>query len=111
MASGRLGRSLISTANTNTLVYTVPSGVYSVLNICLVNTSGSATQVRVAVSNQSGTTPIASEYIEYSAPIPPINGVLERTGIVCTAGEKIIIWANTANAISVRINGYEESVS
>lgn len=110
MANGRLARAVISTANTNTLVYTVPPGVYAPLNISLVNSNGMPVTVRVAITTQSGNTPVTSEYIEHSVSIPGINGVLERTAIVCSAGEKIIVWASVANAISVRVTGYEESI-
>lgn len=110
MANGRLARSLITTANTNTLVYTVPNGVYSPLNISLVNSNGMPVLVRVGITTQAGNTPLTSEYIEYSANIPGVNGILERTAVVCSAGEKIIVWASVANAISVRVTGYEEIV-
>lgn len=108
MANGRLARSLISTANTNTLVYTVPSGVYAPLNISLVNSNGMPVLARVAITTQTGNTPLSSEYIEFSVSVPGINGVLERTAVVCSAGEKIIVWASVANAITVRVTGYEE---
>lgn len=109
MTTGRLGVANPA-ANTNTLVYTVPSGVYSALNISIVNSNGMPVVVRVAITTQSGTTPLSSEYIEHSALIPSINGVLERTAIICGPGEKIIVWASLANAISVRITGYEETI-
>lgn len=110
MANGRLARAVISSATTNTLIYTVPAGVYSPVNICIVNSNGMPVTVRVAISAQSGVTPLASEYIEYGVQVPGVNGVLERSAVVCSAGEKIIVWASTANAITVRITGYEESI-
>jgi len=111
MANGRLARSIISTASTNTLVYTVPNGYYSVLNILAVNSSPGSVQCRIAVSTQTNNSPISSEYIEYNVTIPAVNGVLERTAIVCSPGEKIIVWVNAANAVTIRINGYEESLN
>jgi len=111
MASGRLARSLITNASTNTLVYTVPSGNYSTLNITLVNNSGNSVPVRIAITTQTNNTPLNSEYIEYNVSIPGVNGVLERTAIVCSQGERIIVWSGNANAITVRVNGYEESLT
>lgn len=110
MANGRLARAVISSANTNTLVYTVPSGFYSPLNLCIVNSNGMPVTVRVAISTQSGTTPLSSEYIEYGVQVPGVNGVLERSAVICSAGEKIIVWASVANAITVRVTGYEETI-
>lgn len=108
MASGRLGQQAITNAATNTLIYTVPSNTVASLNILITNSGTSAVPVRVAISSQSGTSPLLSEYIEYGASIPAVNGVLERTGVICSAGEKIIVWASSANALTVRINGIEE---
>lgn len=110
MANGRLARAVISSANTNTLVYTVPAGVYSPVNICVVNSNGMPVTIRIAISTQSGNAPLSSEYIEYGVQVPGINGVLERTAVICSTGEKIIVWASTANAITVRVTGYEENI-
>jgi len=110
MASGRLARALIAQAGSNTLIYTVPSGYYSTLNVSFVNNTGLAVPIRLAITTQSNNNPLPSEYIEYNVNIPGVNGVLERTAIVCSSGEKIVVWAGNANAITVRVNGYEESL-
>ena len=109
MATGKLARAVISSASTNTTVYTVPTGFYSVVNLMIVNSNGQPVNARVAITNQTGS-PLNSEYIEYGVTMPGVNGVLERTALVCSAGEKIIVWAGVANALSVRVNGYEETV-
>lgn len=108
MATGRLGRTLITATATNTVVYTVPAGTVASLNILMTNSNISPVAVRVAITKQSDSTPLMSEYIEYGAKIPAMNGVLERTAIICSSGEKIVIWAATGNAITVRVNGLEE---
>lgn len=108
MANGRLAQQLITTGQTPILIYTVPSGTTATINILIVNNNATAIPVRVAISSQSGTTPLLSEYIEYGVSVPAINGVIERTAVICSAGEKIIIWAGTASALTVRINGIEE---
>jgi len=77
----------------------------------MVNSYGLPVQVRVAVTTQTNNNPTNLEYIEYGVSIPGVNGVLERTAIVCSPGEKIVVWSSVANAITVRVNGYEESIS
>jgi len=104
MASGTLGQSAPS-AVTNTTVYTVPVSKVATFNVNICNRSYvTAVLVRIAVA-ASGT-PSNSEYIEYEAVIPP-NGVLERTGIVATAGKLVVVFASTADT-SVNVYGFEE---
>ena len=103
MASGTLGQAAPS-ASTNTTVYTVPVGKIAVFNVSFVNRGTSTVFVRLAVAAVAA--PVNSEYLEYDAPIPP-SGVLERAGIVATAGKLLVAYANTADT-SVNIYGYEE---
>jgi hypothetical protein len=89
MATGRLGTANITSASTNTTVYTVPASTFSVvsLNICNRNSTTAAT-VRVAVS--SSTTPAIDEWIEFDTTIVAA-GVLERTGLVLDSTNKYIV--------------------
>lgn len=106
MASGILGQEALS-ATTNTTVYTVPASTLSIVNINIVNRSSStAASVRVALASTA--TPQTSEWIEYDASIIS-NGVLERSGLAMNAGEKVIVYASTANC-SVSVYGLEQSV-
>ena len=106
MASGILGQAALS-ATTDTTVYTVPSSTLAIVNINVVNRSSStAASVRVALASTA--TPQTSEYIEYDASIPS-NGVLERSGLALNAGERVIIYASTANC-SVSVYGLEQTV-
>lgn len=106
MASGILGQAALS-ATTNTTVYTVPSSTLSIVNINVVNRSTSATaDVRVALA--SSATPQNSEWIEHDVIVPP-RGVLERTGIAMNAGERVVVYASTANC-SVNVYGLEQAV-
>jgi len=101
MASGTFGQASL-TAATNTTVFTV--GVTpTVLNVNMVNTTGTPIAVNLAVAASS--TPSAGEYIEFQA-IIPANGVLERGGIVATAGKLIVAFASFAG-VSVNVYGYE----
>lgn len=101
MASGTLGQASLSAA-TNTTVYTVGT-TPTVFNVNMVNTTGSPVAVNLAVAASS--TPSAGEYIEFQA-IIPANGVLERGGIVATAGKLVVAFASFAG-VSINIYGYE----
>lgn len=103
MSSGLLGKSDL-TASTNTTVYTVPALTVATVNVAFVNRTTSPVQVRLAVANLD--TPTNSEYLEYNVYIGA-QGVLERTAIVCGAGEKIVCWA-LESGVNVRVFGFEE---
>jgi hypothetical protein len=104
MASGTLGQSAPS-AVTNTTVYTVPVSKVATFNVSICNRSYvTAVLVRVAICATG--TPANAEYIEFEAVVPP-NGVLERTGIVATAGKLVVVYASTADT-SVNVYGFEE---
>ena len=102
MASGKLGNADLA-ATTNTTVYTVPVGKVATINAGFVNRTSGNISVSMAISATG--TPTTVEYVEYGALIPA-NGVLERSGIVCGAGENVVCWASAAG-ISVRIFGFE----
>lgn len=103
MPSGILGQSAPA-ATTNTTVYTVPSGKVATFNINFVNRGSSSATVRLAIASTG--TPADSEWIEYDSTVPA-NGVLERTGIVAQAAERVVAFASTANT-SINVYGYEE---
>ena len=104
MATGRLGASDL-TSGANTTVYTCPADTYAVASINLCNRGNQASAIRIAVA--SNDTPTNGEYIEYNVEILS-KGVLERTGIVLAAGQKIVAYASTANISAVAM-GIETS--
>lgn len=104
MASGKLG-SATPSANTNTIVYTVPALKSAALNVAIVNRGSSDAVVNVAISTSG--TPTSADYIEYGVTIPA-NGILERTAIVAGAGEHVVVHSSTADC-SVRVHGCEEN--
>lgn len=103
MPTGVLGQSSPA-ATTNTTVYTVPSSKVATFNVSIANTTSSPITVRLAIA--SAASPTSSEYLEYDT-LLPANGVLERTGIVAQAAERVVVYAN-ATGLSVSVYGYEE---
>lgn len=106
MASGILGQAAPSATN-DTSVYTVPASTLSVVNINVLNRSGS-NPVNVRIALASGSTPSASEYIEYDVTVPA-KGVVERTGIALQAGKIVVVHCSTADT-SVSVYGLEQAV-
>lgn len=104
MATGRLAVAN-PTAGQNVLVYTVPSEKIASLNISVVNTSLDVCSLSMYISD-SATVDI-SRAIEYMVTIPSNGGVLEREGLILTAGERIYVYAAT-NALSIRVHGFED---
>lgn len=101
MASGTLGQASLA-ANTNTTVYTV-GATPSVFNVSMTNSTGFPVAVNLAIA--AAATPAASEYLEYQTVIPG-NSVLERGGLVATAGQLVVAYASLAG-VSVNVYGYE----
>jgi hypothetical protein len=110
MATGRLGTANITTATTNTTIYTVPSNTFAVVSLNIANRSGStAATVRIALSSTA--TPAADEWIEYDSSLVA-NGVLERTGIVMDAGKYLVVYVSSATpTVSCVCYGIETSTA
>jgi hypothetical protein len=106
MASGRLGVQAIP-ATTNTTVYTVPTGIYSVFTVSITNRNSSAVRVRLALAATG--TPNAQDWLEYDVAIVA-NGVLERTGLVAQAGLNVVVYSDTAN-VGCTVYGIETSTA
>jgi hypothetical protein len=106
MATGRLGVSAIP-ATTNTTVYTVPTGYYTVCNVSITNRNSTAIKVRVAMA--AAGKPNAQEWLEYDTTIIG-NGVFERTGLVVNAGLNIVVYSDTTN-VGCTVYGIETSTT
>lgn len=106
MATGRLGNFAIA-ATTNTTVYTVPTGYYTVCNVSLTNRNATAVKLRVAIASTAS--PAVQEWIEYDTVVVP-NGVFERTGLVMNAGLNIVVYSDTAN-VGCTVYGIETSTT
>ena len=106
MATGRIGANDLS-AGALTTVYTAPTDAYAVASINICNRGNQATSIRIAVA--AADTPTNGEYIEYDVEVLS-KGVLERTGIVLAAGQKIVCYASGANISAVAM-GIETSTA
>ena len=98
MASGRLG-AVNLVAATDTLLYTVPAGTFTVATVSIVNRSNAAVSIRLGLSTSTSTI-CTNEFIEYDTELLP-HGVIERTGIVLDAGKSILVRSTTANVNAV----------
>ena len=106
MANGRLGIADLS-ANTNTTVYTVPAANFAVITLSMCNRSATQRSIRVAVAGAD--TPTSGEYIEYDTSLVR-HCTLERTGIVVSAGQKIVVHANSVD-VSAVVYGLETATA
>jgi len=101
MASGTLGQASLAAA-TNTSVY-IAAAAPVTFNVSMTNTTGYPIAVNLAVA--SAATPVAGEYFEFQTVLPP-NGVLERGGLVCSLGERVVAFATQAG-VDVNVYGFE----
>lgn len=106
MANGLLGKTLTSNG-IYVNVYAVPSSVqFATATISLVNMSSAPAKARVAITTADS--PGSADFIEYDVDLPANGGVLERTCIVLSPNEKIMVYADNSN-IAVRAFGLEQA--
>lgn len=91
-------------ADTDTLVYTLPTGKKASVNISLCARTQAA-QIRLAVTG--GSAPTDADWIEYDAALAQ-GGVLERTQIWLSAGDRIYARASETG-VSVLVLGPVEN--
>lgn len=105
MATGRLGTANITTAATYYTPYVVPANTFTMCSISVCNRGNTDAGIRVALA--AGTTPTDDEWIEYNVDVGG-HGVLERTGVLLSAGQRVIVWSSAPN-VSVVVVGVETS--
>jgi len=103
VSTGRLGAADLSAA-TDTSLYVVPTGVVASFNVSFCNRGIDWASVRLSLSESA--TPLASEYLEYDAQVPP-NGMLERGGLIAAAGTVIVV-RSSDTLVNAVVWGVEE---
>ena len=86
MANGRLAAINITSYDSDTLVYTVPEDIYSMLNITVCNRSTFNRTIRVAVTDLAA--PQITDWIEYNVNLVA-NGAYEASGVVAGPGQTV----------------------
>ena len=104
MASGRLGKARLA-ANTDTVIYTVPASMLATVNINACNMGATAATVTFAIAATDA--PANGDYYDMSI-LQASGDIVERTGLLLTAGERVIARATTAS-VDVRVHGTEEA--
>ena len=105
MASGILGQAVGTGSEAD--IYTCPSTTLAVVNVNIINNDASNTEAIVLRLINSGDTTGAKHNLENMSLAS--NGVLERTAIVMSAGDKISL--NASSDVSISVYGIEESTS
>lgn len=105
MSNGRLGTSM-SAANNFVTVYTVPAGAtFATVSIDVLNSGDTNIDVKLYIS--TSTTPGVGDLIDLAT--LTAHGHLIQSCRLLSANEKVIVWANSANAV-IRVEGLEEGV-
>ena len=97
MATGRLAAQDMSAATLAT-VYLTPAATYTVASVTICNRGATASNISIAIADVA--TPLVGEYIEFETVLLAKN-VLERTGIVLAATQKIVVLSSQASVSAV----------
>lgn len=106
MATGKLA-SIDIAAVTMTALYTTPVNINTVTNVNICNRNAVAIKIRMVIVDGAVGTFTNADYIEYDLTLSA-NSVIERTGIVLSAGNSIGVYSDTSN-VSAVCWGYEDS--
>jgi hypothetical protein len=102
MATGRLGIANITNSSLTT-AYEVPADFFAVVSINIVNRLNTPQTIRLAAASIAS--PTDAEWLEYDVEIDA-KGVIERTGIILAATQKLVVRASTGQ-VSVVVFGIE----
>lgn len=97
MATGKLA-ALDIAAGPDTLVYECPEDTFSVVTVSVCNRGATSANIRLALSDEFPAS--VAEYLEFDVEVLT-SGVLERTGVVLAAGQKISVRSSAANVSAV----------
>ena len=102
MATGRLA-ALDLTAGTDTQAYECPANIFAVVTVSVCNRAATSADIRISLTEEfPGTT---ADFIEFDTSLLS-KGVIERTGVVVAAGQKIVVRSSAAD-VSVVVYGIE----
>lgn len=104
--SGLLGKAAPA-ADTDTTLYTVPAGKVATITVAAVNRGAEAAKVRLGLTTLAA--PGDADWLEYDVVIPAAGGVLERSQIAGSAGEKVMV-SDDKGTCAYRVHGFEEGV-
>jgi hypothetical protein len=102
MATGKIA-AVDMASNSDTQIYQCPGQNFTVATVSICNRGSLTTLIRLAISDSSS--PANADYIEFDTNLAA-NGVLERTGLVLSAGQRIIARSSLAN-VSIVVYGIE----
>ena len=105
MANGRLA-AVTPAANTDTLLYQVPSSSTASIAICICNTNVVSSNIRLSIENSAAVGIATTNCIEYDTTIPPYSSS-ERGGIVLSNQQKLFCASSVSN-VNFIVYGYEE---
>ena len=95
------------TAETETVVYTVPAGTQAVVSTIVVcNRATAANTFRIAV-RPDGNTLANEHYIAYDVTVSETDATNLTLGITLSAGDLVTAYAGAASEVSVNIFGSE----
>ena len=109
MATGRLA-AVDMTAGTYTQIYECPSSTFAVVTVSVCNRGipgnpGGSVPALIRLTVSDVFPPNLPDYIEFDTSLA-VNGVLERTGIVLSAGQRISARSSSAE-VSMVVYGIE----
>jgi hypothetical protein len=85
-------------ATTETTLYTTTSGSSGIVStIAVCNQASTAATYRIAIRPSADGTTAAKHWIVYGATVPASDSVMLTVGITMAAGDKIQIYASSAN--------------
>lgn len=104
MANGRLA-AVTPAANTEALLYQVPSSLTASISITACNTNGSSAKIRLSLDTSTAVGIVTTNCIEFNSDIPASN-VLERGGIVLSNQQKVFCYSDIGG-VNFVVYGYE----